>query len=184
MDFKDFVNNIKKTKEKRVHRATNSYGVKDAFSYYRKIRPKESNYVLTASEYLHIIRSINNILRQELIKGEEVKFPERMGKLELRKRETRTTFKNNKLRTNLPVDWKATLQLWYEDDYSYKNKKLVRSETKEVYKVFYNKYFAKYNNQTFYTFLINREIKKGLKNNINNGDIDALMIYRRYGKNN
>ena len=108
-----------------------------------------------------------------------------MGKLELRKRPTIVEFKEGKLRTNLPIDWDSTLKLWYEDEQSYKDKRLVRQETKEVFKVFYNKYRADYPNKSFYQFHINREIKKGLKHKIKNGEIDSLMLYRiRHGEDN
>lgn len=185
MDIAEFKASAKKAKEKRIHKVRNSWGVKDAFTFYRKVRPKESEYVLTESEFLSIIRKTNDILRQLIIQGEEIALPERMGKLELRKRQTVVEFKNGKLRTNLPVDWDSTLKLWYEDEQSYKEKRLVRQETKAVFKVFYNKYRADYTNKSFYQFHINREIKKGLKHKIKNGEIDSLMIYRiRYGEDN
>lgn len=185
MNIEEFMSSAKKAKGKRIHKVRNSWGVKDAFCYYRKTRPKDSKYVLTECEFLSIIRKINDILRQLIIRGEEITLPEKMGKLELRKRQTIVEFKEGKLKTNLPVDWDSTLKLWYEDAQSYKNKKLVRQETKEVFKVFYNKYKADYINKSFYQFHINREIKKGLKNKIKNGEIDSLMLYRiKHGKDN
>ena len=36
-DYIEFINEIKKVHEPRVHKITNSYGVYDAFKYYRKI---------------------------------------------------------------------------------------------------------------------------------------------------
>lgn len=185
MDIREFMSSAKKAKGKRVHKVRNSWGVKDAFHYYRKTRPKESEYVLTECEFLSIIRKTNDILRQLIIQGEEIVLPEKMGKLELRKRQTIVEFKEGKLRTNLPVDWDSTLKLWYEDEQSYKDKRLIRQETKEVFKVFYNKYKADYPNKSFYQFHINREIKKGLKHKIKNGEIDSLMLYRiKHGEDN
>ena len=32
---------------------------------------------------------------------------------------------DGKLKTNLPIDWNKTLELWYEDEESYKNKTLI-----------------------------------------------------------
>ena len=60
MAFEDFIKEVKKVHQERHHKVTNSYGSKDAFHYYRKVRPKEDKYVLTDCEYLHIIRNINN----------------------------------------------------------------------------------------------------------------------------
>ena len=136
-------------------------------------------------EFLSIIRKTNDILRQLIIQGEEITLPEKMGKLELRKKQTIIEFKEGKLKTNLPIDWNSTLKLWYEDEQSRKEKRLIRQETKEVFKVFYNKRRAEYPNKSFYQFHINREIKKGLKQKIKNGEIDALLIYKiKHGKDN
>lgn len=185
MDIKEFMTSTKKARGKRVHKARNSWGVKDAFHFYRRTRPKDHKYVLTECEYLSIIRKTNNILKQLLIQGEEIQLPEKMGKLELRKRQTSIQFKDGKLKTNLPIDWDSTLKLWYEDELSYKNRKLIRQESREVFKVFYNKYRADYPNKSFYKFNVNREIKKGLKYKIENGEIDSLMIYKnKHGEDN
>ena len=177
MEEREFKTEIKRAGEHRVHKVTNSWGVKDAFYFYRKNRPKESEYVLSESQYLKIIRLINNSLRKELSNGTEIVLPEKMGKLELRKRRPTVIFSNGKLKTNLPVDWDSTLKLWYEDEDSYLNKRLVRCESREVFKVYYNKYRADYQNKSFYQFHVNRELKKGLKNNIKNNELDALLLY-------
>ena len=71
--------------KERHHKVTNSYGSKDAFHYYRKIKPNDSKYVLTDCEYLSIIRKINNQLRDKLINGRRMYYYQRMGRLELRK---------------------------------------------------------------------------------------------------
>lgn len=176
-DIKEFTARVRKLNCKRNHKVKNSLGVKDAFHYYRKTRPKESSYVLSESDYLHIIRSVNNLIRDCIIKGEEIKLPEKMGKLELRKVNTSVKFVNGKLKTNLPIDWNSTVKLWYEDNQSYIEKRLIRQETKEVYRLYYNKYCADYPNKTFFQFSTNRTIKKGLKDKINNNEIDAALLY-------
>lgn len=178
MDYTNFIKNIKKVNNERHHKVTNSYGTKDAFHYYRKIRPKDSKYVLTDCQYLHIIRAINNRLRDFLIMGEDVLLPEKMGRLELRKTANTINFVDGKIKTNLPIDWNATLELWYSNPSCKKKKQLVRQENKETYKVYYNKTKANYNNKTFYEFNTNREIKVGLKKNIKKNKIDAFS----YGK--
>lgn len=178
MGFKEFIKDIKKVNSERKHKVTNSYGSKDAFHYYRKIKPKDSKYVLTDCQYLQIIRLINNKLRIELINGNDVLLPEKMGRLELRKYKNNIKFENGKLKTNLPINWNATLKLWY-DNPIYKNKKqLVREENIETYRMFYNKGKANYNNKSFYEFTTNRELKLGLKKNIVLNKIDAFG----YGK--
>lgn len=178
MSFEDFIKDVKKVNNERHHRINNSYGSKDAFCYYRTIRPVDSKYVLTDCQYLKIIRLINNQLRLNLIEGKDVLLPEKMGRLELRKHKTSIKFENGKLKTNLPINWNATLKLWYDNPNSKNKKQLVREETTETFKVLYNKSKANYNNKSFYEFNTNRELKLGLKNNIKLNKIDAFS----YGK--
>ena len=108
--------------------------------------------------------------------GNSITLPNRMGRLELRKYDSKVAFKEGKLVTNLPIDWDRTLKLWYEDKESYDNKTLVKMEEKEIFKVYYNKSTAEYNNKSFYQFNINREIKQRLKYNIRRGIIDAFKF--------
>lgn len=174
MEFEEFIKDVKKVNNERVHKVTNSYGSKDAFHYYRKIKPTNSKYVLTDCQYLQIIRLINNQLRDFLIEGKDVTLPEKMGRLELRKRKSKIKFKDGKIETNLPVNWNATLKLWYENPICKQNKQLVRQEVKEIFIVNYNVSKANFNNKTFYEFFTNRDIKVGLKNNIKLNKIDAF----------
>jgi len=178
MEYHEFIKSIKKVNNNRVHKVTNSYGSKDAFKYYRKIKPNDSKYVLTDCQYLHIIRSINDCLRDYLLEGKDILLPERMGRLELRKTTSKIKFENGKIKTNLPIDWNATLKLWYENPICKNKKQLVRQEVEEVFSVKYNVNKANYNNKTFYEFFTNRDIKLGLKKNIKLNKIDAFS----YGK--
>lgn len=178
MEYNDFIKTIKKVNSNRKHKITNSYGSKDAFKYYRKIKPTDSKYVLTDCQYLQIIRKINNQLRQNLINGKDVLLPEKMGRLELRKVASSIKFVNGKLKTNLPVNWDATLKLWYDDSISKNKKQLIRQENIDTFRVRYDKIKANYNNKSFYEFKANRELKVGLKKNIKLNKIDAF----KYGK--
>ena len=174
--FLGFINSIKRVNEPRAHKVKNSYGVYDGFKYYRKNRPKEHKYVLTESQYFSIIRRVNELLGEALINGEDVTLPHRLGRLEIRKYEARITTNGKKVRTNLPIDWDRTLKLWYEDEEAYKNKTLIKIEEKEIYKIFYNRNLADYTNKSFYQFNFNRELKKKLKYNIKEGEVDAFSF--------
>ena len=101
-----------------------------------------------------------------------------MGRLELRKRTNKVKFVEGKMDINYPVDWNATLKLWYDNPSSKAKKQLVRQEAKETFRVFYNRSKANYNNKSFYEFNTNRDIKLGLKRNIKLNKIDAFI----YGK--
>lgn len=130
---------------------------------------------MTEKEFYAIVRQVNNIFADEIGKGNTVKFPCHMGKLELKKEQRGVYFdKDGNMKVTYPVDWMATLRLWFEDEEARENKLLIRLNSKCVYKVHFNKYDATFNNKIFYDFTLNRFIKKKLKNNINNGLIDSV----------
>ena len=83
-----------------------------------------------------------------------------MGQLEVRKYLPTITTEGKKIKTNLPIDWNATLKLWYEDKEAYEDRFLVRINVPEIYKIFYNKNLANYNNKSFYQFTPNRDLKE------------------------
>ena len=171
--LEDYIMSIKNRKGcKNVVR--DSWGVYDAYKYIRKNGWYNIGRPVKEHEFYSIIRGINKYLATEIVNGNTVRFPYRMGKLELRKQERGVYFKNNKLRISYPINWNKTLKLWFEDEEARRDKTLVRMENKEVFKVYYNKYTADYNNQCFYDFSLNRSVKVALKENILNNKIDAL----------
>lgn len=174
----DFLNSIKKVNESRKHKVTNSLGVYDAYKFIRKNKWFNIGRSLTEHEFYSIIRKVNDYLADNFIHGNDIKLPCRMGRIELRKYDARIAIDEGKVRTNLPIDWDKTLKLWYEDEESYKNKTLVKMEEKEIFKVYYNKQLADYNNQTFYEFSANRDLKRRLKRRIKEGKIDAFKLKR------
>ena len=99
-----------------------------------------------------------------------------MGEITLRKYQAKIILKNGKVQTNLPIDWDATLNLWSEDKDSYEKRTLIRAEEREIFKVIYDKSKALYNNKSFYTFELNRDIKISLKRQLKNGLLDAFML--------
>lgn len=175
----DFLNSVKKVNEPRKHKVNNSLGVYDAYKYLRKRKWLNIGRCLTEHEFYSIIRKVNNYLADSFLQGNDIKLPHRMGRIELRKYEVKVSFDGEKVKTNLPIDWDKTLKLWYEDEEAYKEKTLVKVEEKEVFKVYYNKQLADYNNQVFYEFKVNRELKKALKKNIKEGRIDAFLLNKK-----
>lgn len=177
MNYNEFINNLKGVCEKRNHKITNSFGIYDGFKFYRKNKPKDKKFVLTESQYFAITRDINNKLANALANGEDINLPERMGKIELRKYNLEPKLnEEGKLVYKAPIDWDATLKLWYEDKESMNNKVLIKIESKESYRVVYNKNKALYNNKSFYMLHINRELKKKIFKAASEGTIDAFTF--------
>ena len=121
---------------------------------------------------------MNEALRDELIRTGRLKFPCKMGVLEVRKHPAVITSDGKTIKTNLPIDWDATLKLWYEDKESLEDKTLVRVNVPEIFRVCYSKVRADYNNKHFYQFSTNRELKKLLKHVIKtDSSFDAFSNY-------
>lgn len=175
----EFRRNILNVNGNRHHKVNNSYGVYDAYKYYRKHKPKDREYILSESQYFAIIRQINNLLADELVQGNEVSFKAHMGNLELRKIEISPKIVNGSLVFHAPIDWDKTIKLWYEDEESFRNKTLIKVEEREIFKIYYNKSKANYENKSFYEFSVNRELKKRIAGKIKEGRIDAFLLKKK-----
>lgn len=181
-NYTEFIKDIKKVQEPRKHKVKNSYGVYDAYKWIRKNNWLNIGRPLKENEFYSIIRKINELLAKEISEGNDIILPCRMGRLEVRKTIIEPKFVNNKFASNLPVDWQATLKLWYEDEEAREHRHLIYKEDKEVFRVVYNLKDANYNNKGFYKFYINRSIKLDLKECIKNDNLDAFLKYNDYGK--
>ena len=172
----EFRRTVLKVDGPRKHKVNNSNGVYQAYKYLRKNKWFNIGRPLTEHEFYAIIRQVNNYLADELLHGNDITLPHRLGRIELRKYDAKITFKGGKVKTNLPIDWDRTLKLWSEDEEAYKERTLVKAEEKEIFKVFYNKGNANYNNKSFYTFEVNRDLKRRLKQKIKSKSIDAFKL--------
>ena len=178
MEESEFKAHIKKVSEPRKHKIRGSLGVYDAYKWYRKNKPKDKKYILTESQYFTIVRKINEALREELLRTGDLVLPQKLGRLEIRKYPAIYTNDGKSIKTNLPIDWNTTLKLWHEDDECRKNKTLVRVNIPELFRIFYNKSKANYNNKSFYQFSTNRELKLLLRDEIkHNPGFDAFIKY-------
>lgn len=173
MNYSDFENKILRRGD-GVFKVRNSWGVYDAYKHIRKNKWYNIGRPVKEQEFYSIIRKVNILLAKNLSDGENVIFPSCMGCLELRKRKAEAYLKDDKVEINYPVDWKNTLVLWYKDEEEYNKRTLIRRNVPFVYKIAYNKRRANYQNKGFYKFVLNRKVKRALRDNIEKGKIDAL----------
>lgn len=177
--IEEFKVRIKKAKGvgRKQYKITGSWGVHDYYKYYRKIRPKEKEYVLTDSQYYAIIRKTNELIAKDIAWCKEIKLPCGMGTIEVRKKPKRISIdETGKVKTNLAIDWNSTLNLWYEDEEARKNKTLLKIDTTDLYKIYYTAAHNALINKSFFEFIFNRDIKRRLKYNIRTGIVDALTF--------
>ena len=171
----NFRREVLKVNKSRVHKVKNSLGVYDAYKWLRKNKWLDME-PISEHDFYAIIRAVNKALAKSFLHLGSIKLPLRMGEIILRKYHPSITSQDGEIKTNLPVDWDSTLQLWSEDKESYKKRTLIRLEEKEVFKVLYDKSKALYNNKSFYTLELNRNIKLSLKKQLKNGLLDAFML--------
>ena len=172
----EFRRKVLKVDHSRNHKVKNSIGVYDIYKHIRKNKWYNIGQPITEHQFYTIIRQVNNVLADNLLKGNDIVFPNKMGRLEVRKFEPIIRFDDNKLTVRLPIDWDKTLKLWSEDEEAYKERTLVKMEEKEIFKVCYNKTRADFPNKGFYQLQINRDLKIALKKKIKLGNFDAFLL--------
>lgn len=172
----EFRRKVLKVDHSRNHKVKNSIGVYDIYKHIRKNKWYDIGQPITEHQFYTIIRGVNNVLADNLLKGNDIVFPNKMGRLEVRKFKPIIRFDNNKLTVRLPIDWDRTLKLWLEDEEAYKERTLVKMEEKEIFKVCYNKTRADFPNKGFYQLQINRDLKTALKKKIKLGNFDAFLL--------
>lgn len=175
----EFRRRILKLNKSRTHKVRNSNGVYSAYKWIRKNKWLDIGRPVTEHEFYTIIRQINNLLAENILSGEDIVLPHRLGTIELRKYDTRISICNGKVVTNLPIDWDRTLKLWSEDEEAYKERTLIKMEEKEIFKVFYNKRTANYENKSFMQFEVNRDLKRRLKQRIKDKLVDGFLLSKR-----
>lgn len=173
-DLKEFKSRILKRNTRKHGVVRNCLGVYDIYKTIRRNKWYNIGRPLKEHEFYAIIRGINNLLAEKLKRGETVVFPMRMGKIELRKTRRGVFFKDGKLVNTYPVNWDATLELWYNDPEEMEKKTLVRFEQSTCYRLVYDKYNANYENQGFYCFKLNKFVQDGLAENLKKGTLDTL----------
>lgn len=174
---------MRKASSHRVHKISNSLGVRAAFLYLQSHKWFDIGRPIKESLFQQIIREVNEKLSYELMNGSIIEFPKKMGCLEVRKHESYVAFKDGKLKTNYYIDWDKTLELWYNDAEARQNKTLVRDvNQKALFEILYNKSKADYNNKCYIQFKPHRVIKRIVSHGIKQGILDAYG-YRGFYKN-
>ena len=158
------------------HKITNSVGIRQIYRTLRKNKYLGISPIKDSEFYL-IINKVNNMIASTLSTGEKIILPQRMGELYLMSRKPKIEFIDNQLKTNLPINWKKTNELWKEDAESCKNKILVRYELDKVYMTRYSVINAIYNNKSFYSFRTNKSLRLLIHNNILDNKITKSYNY-------
>lgn len=176
MSFEEFRKSMLKVSEKRNHKIKGSVGIKRILKYCNDNNWFGNKVSAREKEFSRIVSCVNALMAQELLNGNEIILPCKMGALEIRKFGTYVKFVDGKVKTNRGINWKETLQLWYEDEEAKKNKTLLKMEDKEVFTLHYNRIGANYNNKIFYKFKPHRILSTAIRRAGNEGKIEAYTL--------
>lgn len=173
--YKEYLNTIQK-KGSKPHHITHCLGARDAWKWIRK-----NDWELlcgqqcSSSLYGKVISTVNKEIINKLLEGHWIFLPHRMGLLAVAAIPTKVFYKGGKLKDNYRIDWKKTLEYWYEDSEARENKRCIKRINDYLYDVRYSKSSACYKNQKFYNFRANRSLVRTLGKKIENEKINAII---------
>lgn len=164
--------------DKRIHRIKADFGSGD---YYKHFIKSTEHKEITRVIFGEVLREYNDHVRNRIsTKGAEYFMPCRTGKIELRKvkKEVKIDDDGN-IVNNLPINWKASRELWAENK-SAREKKIKVRYTNEhtdghTFRIFYRRSKANYKNKSIYKMRFNRTLKRQLSQAIFAGKIDAFL---------
>lgn len=161
-DYQKFLGKLQK-RGSNPHRIKHCLGSRDAFMWVRKnhwkaLEGKKCDKLL----YSRIIDAVNQELVELLFEGHEIEFPYQMGTLVINCRPAKVYYKDGEIMTNYKVDWKKTLDYLYTDSEAMENHSRVKRVQPYIYSVRYYKRKARYLNRRFYSFRVNRSLRRNL----------------------
>ena len=173
MNYEDFRKETLKVFSSHKFKFTNSIGNRFIYRWLRKNNVIDSS--ISEAMFGKIIKSVHNYLIEELMEYKSIKFPYRMGELEIIKLKPKFKVINNKLSNNYCVDWEATLKLWHSDTISKNKKIIVKFDKPKIFRIKYNKRNSDYENKIYIKFIPLRRLKSLLRDKIDNSNFDTYL---------
>lgn len=176
-NFEEFKAKVQKRNAPRCNRIKNSVGVRQGFLFLQKRKWVDVGQPLTEKQFQQIIRGVNKALSDVFIEKKILTFPYGMGVLEARATSTAARYgADGKLIIPKPIDWDATLKLWYEDPEAMEKKVLIRSMQPSRIVMAYQKPEGPVVNKNYFTFYPNRAINRTLATLLREGTIETFLV--------
>ena len=119
----------------------------------RRRMQKNGKWTITPVMFRKILTSINSLLLEALLQGQDIELPDKFGILYARQKEIYTKIdENGKLKTNRAVNWDETKKLWFEDKEARETKQRVYYDNCEA-KMYLKIQFGDFTNKRFLTFM-------------------------------
>lgn len=151
-------------------------GMRFLYRKYIKYKPNAPQYVLNESKFQRIVTRINEIVLNQILAGNTIKLPFDFGDIAIVNKKVSPRLKDGKLIYNAPVDWGATIKLWYEDEEAKAQKLLVKYDIQYLYRFHYSKVRARYTHKGYVIFRPQRDAKVRLKNLV----VEDKILCRTY----
>lgn len=176
-NFEEFKAKVQKRNAHRCNMIKNSVGVRQGFLFLQKRKWKDVGQPLTEKQFQQIIRSVDKALSNIFIDKKVLTFPYGMGVLEARSTSTAARYNaEGKLIIPKPINWDATLKLWFEDPEARASKTLIRSLQPSKIVIVYEKPEGPLVNKNYFTFYPNREIGRTLSIMLREGTIETFLL--------
>ena len=174
--YQEFVGKLQKRGSK-PHKISHCLGSRDAWKWVRKnkweaLHGEPFDQLL----YSKIINEVDKYLVESLFEGHEIEFPHQMGGLILLKNKPKVALEGDKIKDNYLVDWKKTLEYWYEHPEARETHRPIKRVSNELFYILYTKKKAVYSKKRFYNFRINRSMLRTLGRLIETRKINACNI--------
>lgn len=156
---KEFINYISKVDKPR-HTKQPSIKVEKIYDSIPSTYWKEHGYKkITRELFSSILKEFGKVSIDFWLHGYDLIFPCKLGRLCLVDVHKKIYInKNNKVVSNMKIDWNTTMKLWYKDEGAFKNKTIIRFDTDKITTFNYNKSTAEYRNKQFYKVFIKRRL--------------------------
>ena len=172
--YQEFVGKLQKRGSK-PHKISHCLGSRDAFHWVRKNHWEATGGKPVDKQlYSQIISEIHKVLAEALIEGHEIELPYQMGSLTLVRTPSKVFYEDGELKTNYRTDWKKTLEYRFNEDQGSHIR--VKRIQPYIYSVRYYKRKAKYHNQYFYLFRVNRSLARTLGAAVERGKVNVEQL--------
>jgi hypothetical protein len=188
---KEMLNKGKQAEKYKIHVATEDFYKHYCYSTFKEkvgkksIIHRDSKFCVSRGDYGKIISDFNSLIAQEIILDNfEYKMPARMGVISIKKKKPKIYFDmDGKMVNRMPIDWKATKDLWAEDPESKELKKLVRhtNEHTQGYIPYwsFNSYTGTFKHKTVYKFIATRTHKRFLTTVLKDPNIEVNYYLKK-----
>lgn len=103
MDIKEYIAQVKRVKEKRVHKVSGCHKMIESYRYYNRVKPQGHEFMMSSVQHSKFIKAVNNAVIDYLIENGNAEIPI-FGKLHIHRTIVEPKMVDGKLVYHAPVD--------------------------------------------------------------------------------